>query len=283
MRVLAGREVPLGGERALTVRRTLPHRERRTIGAWCFLDGYGPAPARMHVPPHPHTGLQTVSWLFSGDVLHRDSIGSEQPIAPGELNIMTSGRGIAHSEHSVGDAQLQGLQLWAALPDFDRFQEPHFEHHGDLPRVDRDGFDAIVVVGGFAGVESPAVTYTRLLGVELTVRSSCRVGLRDDFEHGLLAVDPVTVDDQRLEAGEMAYLPPGTTSARVAGDGLCFLIGGAPFTEPLVMWWNFVGRDHDEIVADRIDWQAGARFGVVPGGEPALPAPPMPTTRLSPR
>jgi len=280
MRVLAGREVRLGGEDGLIVRRTLPHRERRTIGAWCFLDDYGPAPARMHVPPHPHTGLQTVSWLFSGDVLHRDSIGSGQLIAPGELNIMTSGRGIAHSEHSVGDALLQGLQLWVALPDSDRFQAPHFEHHGDLPRVEGDGFDAIVVVGGFAGAESPAITYTPLLGVELTVRSSCRAGLREGFEHGLLAVDPVTVDGQPLWPGEMAYLPPGPASVAIAGEGRCFLIGGEPFTEPLVMWWNFVGRDHDEIAAGRADWQAGARFGAVPGGEAVTPAPLLPATRL---
>lgn len=283
MQILAGRDVPLGGTRAMIVRRTLPHRERRTIGAWCFLDDFGPAPADMHVAPHPHTGLQTVSWLFSGDVLHRDSLGSEQLIAPGELNLMTSGRGIAHSEHSVGDAVMRGLQLWVALPDSARTQDPHFEHHGDLPRVAGSGFEAIVVVGEFSGATSAALAYTPLLGAEITVRGIAEFDLREDFEHGVLAVDPVTVDGHRLAPGELAYLPTGTRSSQIVGEGLCFLLGGEPFPEPLIMWWNFVGRTHDEIVADRTDWQAGRRFGEVPGGEQVLPAPVMPTTRLLPR
>jgi redox-sensitive bicupin YhaK (pirin superfamily) len=137
--LLTGHEVALGGARAMTVTRTLPNRTRRMVGAWCFLDFYGPddvdASGGMRVPPHPHTGLQTVSWLVAGDVLHRDSLGNEQLIRPGQLNLMTAGVGISHAEETpvVHAPTLHGAQLWVALPDRDRRVAPHFEHHPDLP------------------------------------------------------------------------------------------------------------------------------------------------------
>ncbi|HEU4490500.1 MAG TPA: pirin family protein, partial [Jiangellales bacterium] len=171
--VLEPREVPLGGPRALVVRRTLPHRDRRMVGAWCFVDDYGPADVSsgpgMQVPPHPHTGLQTVSWLLEGEVLHRDSVGSLQLVRPGELNLMTAGRAISHSEESPAErpAGLCGVQLWVALPDADRHVDPHFEHHPDLPRVvDRD-IAATVVFGELAGHVSPATTYTPIVGADV--------------------------------------------------------------------------------------------------------------------
>src|SRR6266545_525174 len=142
-------DVALGGPRGMTVSRTLPNRGRRMVGAWCFLDYYGPEDLTrrtgMRVPPHPHTGLQTVSWLFAGEVLHRDSLGSRQLIRPGQLNLMTAGRAISHSEETPADHSptLHGVQLWTALPDRDRHTGPHFEHHAALPTVSGNGLTVI--------------------------------------------------------------------------------------------------------------------------------------------
>src|SRR6266567_610612 len=203
---LAPREVPLGGVRGLVVRRTLPHRVRRTVGAWCFLDHYGsstaPADTLMHVAAHPHTGLQTVTWLFDGEVRHRDSLGSDQVVRPGELNLMTAGHGIAHAEDSMGGTgptgelpPMHGLQLWVALPEGARAGEPSFAHHADLPIVHRDGLLATVLIGALAGAPdgatSDARAYTPLVGAELVLAAGSAPSLPLDpsFEHALLAVD----------------------------------------------------------------------------------------------
>ncbi|MCA2184394.1 pirin family protein [Nonomuraea cavernae] len=277
---LAGRDVPLGGPRAMRVSRTLPGVRRRMIGAWCFVDAYGPEVAAMRVPPHPHTGLQTVSWLVAGEVLHRDSLGSLQPIRPGQLNLMTAGRGISHSEES-GEAVLHGVQLWVALPAEHRHVVPAFEHHPALPALTGPGFDASVIMGSFGGVTSPATAYSPLAGAEITVAGDAELPLDPAFEHGVLLLDGVV---EPLEAGPLRYLPPGRASLRVRGGGRILLIGGEPFGEEIVMWWNFVGRTHDEIAGFRKEWMEGDGFGTVTGfdGEP-LPAPMMPGTRLRPR
>ena len=307
--LLEPREVPLGGPRAMLVRRTLPHRDIRTIGAWCFVDSFGPAselasgptsglapslasdPARgsgMHLPPHPHIGLQTVTWLLAGNVEHRDSVGSKQLVHPGELNIMTAGRGIAHSEDSVGPAgrALHGVQLWTALPNASRHQEPHFEHHGDLPVVGGAGMRVTVLVGSLYGARSGAAAYSPLLGAEVTLADGARarLPLDADFEHGVLAVDgePV-VDGVRVAGSALLHLPPGLRELAVTGPGRFLLLGGTPFEEDLLMWWNFVGRDHDEIVRARQDWEAGRRFGEVDHPAGPLAAPALPTTRLKAR
>ena len=300
---LAGREVPLGGPRAMLVRRTLPHRVRRTVGAWCFVDHYGssarPPGAPMHVPPHPHTGLQTVTWLFDGEVRHRDSLGSDQLVRPGELNLMTAGRGIAHAEDSVVDAAggargassppLHGLQLWVALPAAQRGIAPAFEHHPDLPR-DRTGpVTTTVIVGELAGARSGATAHSPLLAAEATLAggAATTLALRPDFEHAVLAVDgDVRVDGRRVPAETLVYLGRARTALDVATDrgGRLVLLGGTPFEDPLVMWWNFVGGEHDEIAAARADWEAGRRFDPVPDyGDERLAAPALPTTRLLPR
>jgi quercetin 2,3-dioxygenase len=295
--LLAPREVPLGGTRAMTVRRTLPHREIRTIGAWCFLDHYGPQSVSsggeggMQVPPHPHTGLQTVTWLLEGHVVHDDSVGSHQDVRPGELNLMTAGHGIAHSEVSAPGAggPLHGLQLWVALPEGAREQAPHFEHHTDLPRLHEGIARTTVVMGELAGGRSPAVTYSPLLGavIELSGAGATTLPLEPEFEHAALSLDgPATVDATVLERGTLLALAPGRRAVTVTAEGPArvLLIGGTPFDEDLVMWWNFVGRSHEDITEARADWAAGRRFGVVGGypGDP-LPAPALPTTRLLPR
>ncbi|MEU8107338.1 pirin family protein [Nonomuraea muscovyensis] len=278
--LLAGRDVPLGGPRAMRVSRTLPHVHRRMIGAWCFVDAYGPEVTAMRVPPHPHTGLQTVSWLLAGEVLHRDSLGSLQPIRPGQLNLMTAGRGISHSEES-GEETLHGVQLWVALPAGRRNIEPAFEHHPALPECSEPGFTAVVAMGEFGGVRSPATAHTPLVGAEVMVDGAAELPLDPTFEHGALLLDG---EVEPLEAGPLRYLPPGRTHLSVRGHGRLLLIGGEPFAEEIVMWWNFVGRDHDEIVAFRKEWMEGEGFGSVEGFDGApLPAPVLPGTRLRPR
>lgn len=278
--VLEGREVPLGGPRAMAVSRTLPGAHRRMIGAWCFVDAYGPERAVMRVPPHPHTGLQTVSWLVAGEVLHRDSLGSLQQVRPGELNLMTAGRGISHSEESP-DTVLHGVQLWVALPGDDRHVRPAFEHHAALPSLAGPGFTATVIMGSLGGVRSPATAYSPLAGAELAVDGDGEVPLDPGFEHGLLLLDG---EIEGLARGPLHYLPPGRAALRVSGRGRLLLIGGEPFGEEIVMWWNFVGRSHEEIAAFRKEWMEGEGFGTVEGfdGEP-LPAPILPAIRLKPR
>jgi redox-sensitive bicupin YhaK (pirin superfamily) len=322
--LLAPREVPLGGPRAMTVRRTLPQRGRSLIGAWCFLDHYGPDRVResggMHVPRHPHTGLQTVSWLFTGEVEHRDSAGFHVIVRPGELNLMTAGRGISHSEFSTpGTEVLHGAQLWLALPDASRNAEPGLVHHRPEP-LSGPGWQLRVFLGSLAGRTSPVSTHTPLVGAELLLEpgAELRLDLDEGFEHGLLVdAGDLSIDGRVVPEDVLAYLPTGTQSVPLAADDRpvrAMLIGGEPLGEQIVMWWNFVGRSHDEVVAYRAQWMAeiGAadddaapsetapagvppgghlpddvvwpRFGTFPPGEPApLPAPPLPNARMRPR
>jgi redox-sensitive bicupin YhaK (pirin superfamily) len=294
--VLDAREVPLGGLRALNVWRTLPHRDVPTVGAWCFVDHFGPTVEVMAVLPHPHIGLQTVTWPLSGEIRHRDNLGNEVVLKPGELNLMTAGDGVSHSEFTVlgvdGEPGLMhGIQLWVALPDGARTGPAAFEHIADLPRVSGEGWSGVVLVGEFAGATSPATTYTPLVGVELRLdaRSLVKVPLDPSFEYAVLAVDgPCVVDRTRdLAHRQLAYLQPGRSHLTLDAphDTTLLLLGGEPFTEPLVMWWNFIGRDHDEIVAARDEWQSQApRFGQIDGHDGQwIPAPPMPQLRLKPR
>lgn len=281
---LTGHAVALGGPRAMTVTRTLPSRGRRMVGAWCFVDDYGPEVAAMRVPPHPHAGLQTVTWLVSGEVLHRDSLGSLQEVRPGRLNLMTAGRGISHSEESA-EAPLHGVQLWVALPDEARHVAPHFEHHADLPVLTEGGARVTVIMGSLGGATSPARAYTPLLGAEVVISGSAALPVEPGFEHAaLLLSGDVEVAGARLERGTLLYLGCGRPDLRMSGQGRFLLLGGEPFEEEIVMWWNFIGRSHDEIAAFRQGWAEGEDFGTVRGFDGApLPAPALPTTRLKPR
>jgi hypothetical protein len=295
--VLAPRLVPLGGPRAMTVRRTLPHRMRSFVGAWCFVDHYGPddvgTSGGMDVPPHPHTGLQTLSWLFSGEVEHRDSAGVHAVVRPGEVNLMTAGHGIAHSEVSTRSTSvLHGVQLWVVLPQADRGAARDFQHHRP-PLVEvAPGVRARVLVGALAGEASPVRTATPLLGAELHLAAGarCTIPVDPGHEHGLL-IDRGTARlcGTPLGSGELGVVDAGRHGLALATDeptrGL--LLGGAPFGEEVVMWWNFIGATHEDIEQARADWQDGSdRFGAVLGyrGEvPRLTAPPLPRVRLRPR
>ncbi|MEU3095309.1 pirin family protein [Streptomyces sp. NPDC006967] len=293
--VLTPRDVPLGGPRAMRVRRTLPQRARSLVGAWCFADHYGPddvtGTGGMNVAPHPHTGLQTVSWLFSGEIEHRDSLGSHAYVRPGELNLMTGGHGISHSEVSTpGTALLHGVQLWVALPGEHRDTERDFQHY--VPeRIPVDGGEVRVFLGSLAGDTSPVRTFTPLLGAELSVAPGAEMtlGLDPAFEHGVLVdAGDVLAEGTAVRPAELGYIAPGRTrltlTNRGTGPARLVLLGGPPFGEEIVMWWNFIGRSHDDIVRARDDWMNGTRFGEVHGydGDP-LPAPELPNVPLKPR
>ncbi|MEX5634780.1 pirin family protein [Parafrankia sp. FMc2] len=295
--IITPHRVPLGG--SLEVRRTLPRHTRSMIGAWCFADHYGPHDVSaggggMNVPPHPHTGLQTVSWLFEGVVEHRDSLGTHALVRPGELNLMTGGHGICHSEVSApGTAVLHGVQLWVALPDAHRDTPANFEHHTPS-LVEIDGAAVRVLLGELAGERSPVPTFSPLLGAELVLPPGARLRLPVDpgHEHGVLVDSGILeLAGRPVARGELGFVAAGPTGLELANptgtDVRVVLLGGAPFTEDIVMWWNFIGRSHDEIAAFREEWQRQSeRFGRVEGysGGPAwLPAPPLPGTRIRPR
>ncbi|MFK8906588.1 pirin family protein [Streptomyces sp. YS-3] len=294
--VLTARDVPLGGPRAMTVRRTLPQRARTLIGAWCFADHYGPDRVAdtggMDVAPHPHTGLQTVSWLFSGEIEHRDSLGTHAFVRPGELNLMTGGHGIAHTEVSTpGTTVLHGVQLWVALPAEHRHAPRDFQHHAPEPlRV--DGAELRVFLGTLAGETSPVRTFTPPLGAEITLDAGATLTLDVDpgFEHGLLVDEgDVHLHDTPLLPAELGYAGPGRTRLTLANasdrPARTILLGGPPFEEEIVMWWNFIGRSHQDIVEARQAWeQSSDRFGSVDGypGD-RLPAPALPNAVIAPR
>ncbi len=276
----------------ITVRRMLPLRQRRSVGPWCFIDHYGPqdvdGTTGMLVPPHPHIGLQTVTWLVAGNVLHRDSLGSEQMIRPGQLNLMTAGAGIAHAEESPEqpDPVLHGVQLWVALPEASRRVAPAFEHHAELPDAAVPGFHTTVFMGELAGSQSPATAFSPIVGAELSAAggaATSSVPLRPDYEHVVFVVTGrADVDGAVLAPGQLLYLPTGRQRASMsaaAGSSL-MLLGGEPLREPLLMWWNFVARTPEEIEAATASWREGG-FGEVGGyeGEP-MPAPDLDVARL---
>lgn len=291
MEISHAREAVVGD---LAVRRLLPLRLRRSVGAWCFVDHYGPLSvdgvAGMDVPPHPHIGIQTVTWLMKGNVLHRDSLGSEQMIRPGQLNLMTAGRGIAHAEESPAehDPQLHGVQLWVALPDASRDTGPAFEHHAALPSGRIGGLEVTVLLGSLAGLASPATTFSPIVGAELTAAGTVRerVGTDPAFEHVVfVTAGAAEVQGRQLGPGSLLYLNKGREqlSVSAAPGSSLMLLGGIPLGEPLLMWWNFVARTPEEIAAAAREWEQG-RYGEVGGYDGApLKAPPLDVRLLTRR
>jgi redox-sensitive bicupin YhaK (pirin superfamily) len=290
--VFAGKEVLLG--EATVVRRLLPNLGRRLVGPWCFVDHYGPddiaTEPGMQVPPHPHIGLQTVSWLLSGEVHHRDSLGSDQLIRPGELGLMTAGAAITHAEQSpvAHPALLHGAQLWAALPDAARTVAPSWEHHAVLPVLAERGAAVTLIMGELAGAASPGRAHSPLVGADVALEAGADLllPLDPEFEHAVLMTSgSAVVDGEQLRPGAMLYLGCSRRDLRLssAAGARLLLLGGAPFEERIVMWWNFVGRSNDEIAAARTDWMSGSRFGDVAGYDGyRLPAPELPPGRLKP-
>jgi redox-sensitive bicupin YhaK (pirin superfamily) len=271
---LSARSSALGP--GLTVLRALPHPNRRTVGPWCFLDRFGPVPTgSMAVAPHPHCGLSTVTWLLQGDILHQDSLGSHQRIRPGQLNWMTAGRGISHSEQASPDTPMHGVQLWVALPEGQRGIPPAFHHHAELPQQ----HGVTVLVGEFEGARSPAVSYspTTALEVSLSAGTSTTLPLDPDHEHAILPLTgEVQVEGQPLPDPELLYLGRQRREIRLQSDqgAKILLVGGEPLQHPLLVWWNFVVRDEDELRAAIRSWNDDdGRFGTVAGPGPRLLSP----------
>jgi redox-sensitive bicupin YhaK (pirin superfamily) len=272
---------------SLPVARLLPVARRRTVGSWCFLDLGGPLDAGAGeggVGPHPHIGLQTVTWLFSGELVHVDGLGSEQVIRPGQLNLMTAGAGVCHAEEHPGAGPIHLAQMWVALPEATRHGPAAFEHHSELPSVDVGGATAKVLLGRIAGVESPARRDTDHVGAELTLgrRVEVTVPLRPDYEHVVVPVDaPVLVSGpfpNRVDAGSLGHLPTGADEVRFATEEptRLLLLGGVPFPDEVVMWWNYVARSRGEIQQAHRDWSSrSGRFPLPASGlEPVDVGPP---------
>lgn len=290
---LEPRLVKLTVRSGTSIRRTLPHREIKSIGAWCFVDHYGPTNYQnaMSVAAHPHTGLQTASWLFSGKIEHRDSLQHAQNVNPGELNLMTAGFGIAHSELSLDTSfDLHGVQLWIALPEAARNMAPEFSHYADLPEFEHDGALIRVFVGEILGHRSAAKVFTELVGAELNIRPNVifSLPLQNSYECGFLVdIGEVFINGTHVPEGSLHYLPVtiDSVSIQTTTPTRILLLGGVPFPEEIIMWWNFIGRTHEEIVQMRQDWESGsARFPHFTDSlGPRIPAPAMPNLRLTPR
>ena len=279
-----GREVKLG---ALSIARVLPVRDRRLVGPWCFLDRFGPLTFSeskpMDVAPHPHIGLQTVTWLLEGEIVHDDSLGFESVARPGGVNVMTAGGGIAHAEQTPRQhsGRLNGAQLWIALPDATRNGAAQFQHVPEVPIADVHGGSVLVFAGTLAGVVSSALHHSPLVGAELQVHARERLTFEvpGTFEHAALLLD----GDAQAERSPFAphvlyYFGRGRTEVAIESHGGARLlfIGGPPFGETILMWWNFVARTPEEIMKARSDWEAGLRFGPVKGYDGAsIPAPPL--------
>ena len=272
-----GRLADVGG---VPVLRALPNRARRMVGAWCFLDHAGPSHfdhgPGMQVGPHPHTCLQTFTWMIEGEVLHRDSLGSEQPIRPGQVNLMTAGKGIAHSEESLGKPDFHAVQLWIALPKDQRLMPPRFQHYPVLPQFSRQGLQMTVLAGEWEGQRAPTEVHSPLVAADMEASqpTSATLALRPEFEYGVLCLyGDLQVNGQTAAANELIYLPEGGSAVDVqcGANSRFILLGGEPYEGGVLIWWNFVGQNQEEIEGFLANWNQGIGFG-----EPvASPLPPL--------
>ncbi len=277
------REAHIG--EGLTIHRALPHPERRMIGAWCFLDHFGPLNLKesgLSIAPHPHMGLQTLTWTLHGEILHRDSLGSKQVIKPGQVNLMTAGEGISHSEESLPDTMLHGVQLWIALPGNDRFIKPDFAHYVSVPYVLHQNLFVHIIAGEFLGAKSPSKTYSPLVGLELYAQQDTEtvLPLQKPFEYGILPlIDDLEIEGETVNLHSMIYLGAGrdALAIKMKKGARALIVGGEPFKEEILIWWNFVGRTKAELLEAIEAWNEHKRFGEVKGypGQPLI-APPMP-------
>jgi len=282
--VIAPRTRDLGD--GFEVRRALPSPQRRMVGPFVFFDQMGPtvfgAGKGLDVRPHPHIGLATVTYLFDGEILHRDSLGTVQPIRPGEVNWMTAGRGIAHSERTspalrTNGSSLFGIQVWVALPKAHEETEPSFAHHeaAALPMIEGEGTRVRLIVGGLSGAKSPVRLFSEMFYADAVIAPGARLEMSAEHEERALYVTKgrVDVDGSRFEAGQLIVFRPGRTAAIVAdGTARLMLFGGESMDGPRHLWWNFVSSSKDRIEQAKEDWRAG-RFGRVPGDSEFIPLP----------
>jgi redox-sensitive bicupin YhaK (pirin superfamily) len=265
--VIEARRRDLGG---FEVGRLLPHAARRMVGPFIFLDRLGPAafapgiPRSVDVRPHPHIGLSTLSYLFEGEIMHRDSVGSEQAIRPGEVNWMTAGRGISHSERFErarrDGGRMDGLQAWVALPREDEETEPAFFHHpaADLPELEEDGAWRRVIAGEAYGARSPVRTHSPLFYVHSTLEAGAREQLPDGFsERAAYVIEgEVEADGRRIKEGELLVFGKGEAVLQASTRAALMLLGGEPVGERFIEW-NFVSSSQERIEQAKADWRAG--------------------------
>jgi redox-sensitive bicupin YhaK (pirin superfamily) len=271
------------------VRRALPARRRRMVGPFIFLDQMGPARLwdghGLDVRPHPHIGLATLTWLFEGELLHRDSLGTVQAIRPGEVNWMTAGRGIAHSERTPDRLRrdgegLHGIQTWLALPKESEEVAPAFFHFDEtqIPRLDTGGVTLRLVAGTLAGERSPVKTFSETLLADLAFEPGARFSVPSVHAERALyvACGEILAAGARYETGQLLVLRPGAdVLVEAAEEARLMLLGGAPMDGPRHIWWNFVSSSKARIEQAKDDWRAG-RFGQVVGETEFIPLPEEP-------
>jgi hypothetical protein len=290
--VREGRSTTIG---TMGIVRILPTKRRRAIGPWCFVDLMSPDdienPPPLEIGPHPHIGLATVTWLFAGAALHSDSLGTEQVIRPGELNLMTAGHGIAHAELGVetaaafGSGGFIGAQMWLAQTEATRHRASGFEHLDEVPVVDLGTGEARILVGGIQGETSPAHVDHPTIGLDLTIAPGVEIPTDPRFEHGVVPIDrPLRIEEVIVEPGSLAIVPTGTEVLRIAGNGgtaRLLLLGGEPLGVEIKMWWNFVARTQEELTTAWRDWATrnDDRFGPVPSQLDRIEAPTPPWIR----
>lgn len=270
----------------IRIRRALPHHDRKTIGAWCFLDHFGPIDLTntegLRIGPHPHIGLQTFTYPLVGEIQHRDSLGSNQKIQPGQVNLMTAGNGISHSEESLPDTLLHGVQLWIALPNSVRHMEPNFIHYENIPSLKLNNLQINILAGEFLNSVSPVKVYSPLVGLELIAMedTTTNLSLNPTFEYGVLPlIGNIEIANELVDIDTLLYLPYGkqNTHVHIQKDSRILIIGGEPFKEDILIWWNFVARTKEEMIQATNAWNNHTAFGEVKGYQgDRLTPPPLP-------
>jgi redox-sensitive bicupin YhaK (pirin superfamily) len=276
------------------VRRALPSRQRRMVGPFVFFDQMGPtvlrAGAGLDVRPHPHIGLATVTYLFDGEIVHRDSLGTVQPIRPGEVNWMIAGRGIVHSERTAADQRsvesaLFGIQTWIALPKAQEDVAPSFRHHaaGELPVIDGEGKSLRLIAGSLYGAHAPVNTLSEMFYADVALTANARLPVAADYEERAIYIirGSVDIEGAGFDAAQLVVLRPGRSiTVRAFAPARLLLLGGAAMDGPRHVWWNFVSSSTERIEQAKADWRDG-RLGSVPGDAEFIPLPAVPAVQTS--
>jgi redox-sensitive bicupin YhaK (pirin superfamily) len=277
------------------VRRALPSRQRRMVGPFVFFDQMGPTVLRagsgLDVRPHPHIGLATVTYLFDGEIIHRDSLGNTQAIRPGEVNWMIAGRGIVHSERTAADkraagSSVSGIQTWIALPKAEEERAPSFRHHaaGELPLIEGEGKSLRLIAGSLCGARSPVATLSDMFYADVTLAADARLPVATEHEERALYIlrGRVDVDGSAFDANQLVVLRPQlAVTVRALAPSQLLLLGGAPMDGARHVWWNFVSSSSERIEQAKADWREG-RLGSVPGDAEFIPLPVTPAVQTQP-
>jgi redox-sensitive bicupin YhaK (pirin superfamily) len=274
------------------VRRALPSTQRRMVGPFVFFDQMGPtvlsAGTGLDVRPHPHIGLATVTYLFDGEIIHRDSLGSTQAIRPGEVNWMIAGRGIVHSERTAAEKRsaasaMFGIQTWIALPKAQEERAPSFDHHAanELPLIESEGKTLRLIAGSLYGARAPVATLSDMFYADVTLVADARLPVATEHEQRAIYTirGRIEIDGESFDAGQLVVLrPQQAITVRALTPAQLMLLGGAPMDGPRYVWWNFVSSSLERIEQAKSDWREG-RLGSVPGDAEFIPLPATPTVQ----